>query len=232
MKAASLDIPSRDLGKPSLRPLASKLIDRLEAIERKLTPPGQPPPNLLTERMLLEQLDGRTGDAVAMERQRVLQRALDEVYFRPFIAAGKAMYVGAVTEVFNALAPVMRFPAGAATAATIVTPTRALWPRCRPRMEVIYTSAVGSTNLFSLRFTVRQFGAGGTTSPSALTVDWTAPGPAVANDVLATSAVITSGTLWSSPFGATRVSLTRLGPDGNANDLDVLLAVVTFEELA
>lgn len=176
--------------------------------------------------------DPKAADAVFLERQRVLRRALDELYFRPAIVAGRALYVGAVTEVANSLAFVMRLPAGATTAATVMVPEMALWPRCRPRMDVIYTSPVGSTNLFSLRFTLRAFGPGGTTTPSTLTVDWTAPGPAVANDILSTSAVITAGTVWTSPFGVVRPSLTRLGPDGNANDLDVLAAVVTMEELA
>lgn len=176
--------------------------------------------------------DVLAADAVTLERQRVIQRALDEVYLTATLAAGRVVYVGAVVEVQNNSAWVMRYPAGATTQAHASVARRQLWPRTVPRMTVYYTSAVGSTATFNMIFNVYAFGPGVTTAAASVSsISWNPAGPAVANTILSTSAT-TSTPLVASPAGVVQLELRRRNGDANPNALDVLLAVVTFEESA
>lgn len=173
------------------------------------------------------------SDAVPLERKRVVQRGIDEMYFAAELRPGAVIYTGAgAADGMNALAPVMILPVAISSQATANFGARKLWPKTRTRITAIYTSPVGSANLFSLVFAVVFFGPGGTTTGPNFSVAWTAPGPAVANAILQTTAVITAGTHLVTPFGVTRVQLRRAGPDANANDLHILWAGVSFEEVA
>lgn len=175
--------------------------------------------------------DALAADAVSLERERILQRALDEVYFRVDLVHSNVLYGGAAATANNADARVMRFP-DAGGFANMTVRTRDLWVATRPKLIVDYTSPVGSTANFDLAFVLFPFGPTGTTTATTLSVSWSAPGPAVANDILRTQGTITSGRFPSSPLGSVRCRLERLGTDANANDLDVLIAVVVFEETA
>lgn len=179
--------------------------------------------------------DVAVADAVTAERSRAIVRAIDEIYFSSVIAPGVATYFATAAEVVNGNAWVMRFPVGAGGSASRTTSTLALWPNTRLRFTVVYTSPVGNTATFNLRGVFWTFGPGVGTGVAAgsRVVAWTAPGPAVANDFLTTSAVITGARFGSTPLGGCRLMLQRFPvADANPNDLDVLLARVTFEEVA
>lgn len=178
--------------------------------------------------------DVLAADAVTLERQRVLQRAIDEVYFKVRMAAGLVVYEGVVTEPKNGDEVVSRFPAAALGVNAHMqrsVEARDLWPRTRPRVYVFYTSPVGDVKTFNLRFVLRCFGPGSTTVNSIFVTDFSPAGPAVANTVQRATCV--GGAVFpSSPFGVAQWRLGRLGGDANPNDLDILLAVVTLEETA
>lgn len=175
--------------------------------------------------------DIRDGDTVPLARKRSELRSLDETYFAAELRPGAVIYTGAgAVDGMNSFAPVLILPAAASTSAAANFGTRKLWPLTRPRLTVLYTSPVGSTALFGLTFTLVFLGPGVTTTAPFLSVTWTAPGPAVANTILSTSTTMSPHL--TQPFGATKVQLRRNGPDANANDLHVILAGVTFEEVA
>lgn len=241
MKPSKLGTPERDLGWAEIRPFAESLIRELErqakniqALDERQPGRREPPASGLAEaRRLLGNLALRTGDAVTLERQRVLHRALDEIYMTVSLAAGRVtVFAGGVATVPNGDANVLRFAPGALGAVERQEPMRQLWVRTRPRIDVLYTSPVGAVAAFSFRLLLRAFGAGLTTTAAPLVLNWTAAGPAVANTILLTTAYLTVAPVWSSPIGSVGVRLTRPAPDANPNDLDVLLAVVTFEEVA
>ena len=177
--------------------------------------------------------DSDSGDAVSLERKRVLLRAVDEAYFKVALGAGYSVYEGAVVETKNGDAFVMQFPAGVATRANRQVETRALWPLTRPRLDVWYSSPGGNVAAFNFGFVVRVYGAGSTTVNNTMTIDWTAPGPAVAGGVLKTT-VVGTARMPTSPFGVSHFRLVRnrVAIDANPNALDVILAVVTMEEVA
>jgi hypothetical protein len=236
MKPVNLAEPTTEGS--GLRPFGLALIARLESLERRLAEqsgrPGSAAAVLMAERALLDRLRVATD---SREGERILHRAVDEEYFRTPIAAGIAKYSGAgtLTEVLNNNAWVMRYPAAGSNHADVQVPIKALWPLTRPRIEILYTSPVGSTNTFNFRFTFWVFGPGVTTATAAVatSLDWSAPGPAVANDILKTSAVVTNARFPSSPAERVRFRLSRLpSPDANANDLDVLGVLIILEEVA
>lgn len=173
------------------------------------------------------------SDAVPLEVKRVIQRAIDEMYFRVSLAAGRVVYQGAVTEVIAGDAAVMRFPDGATTVAQTTVPARKLWVKTRPAISVWYSSPAGSTATFNFRLIVRAYGPGGTTTGAIVTLlDWSAAGPAAGGGVLLTTATST-GVFPTSPFGIVQVELRRLGAtDANNGNLDVLEADVVFQEVA
>lgn len=174
------------------------------------------------------------ADAVPLERARALRRAIDETYFKAELAAGTGVYEGAVTEPKNGDEVVMRFPAAAAGTNAHVQRSiaaRPLWVKTRPRLWIWYTSPVGSTNAFSIRFVLRVFGAGSTTVNNIFTVDFTPGGPAAAGGIL-TATVVGSAVFPTSPYGVAQLRVGRLGGDANPNALDILLAQIVFEEIA
>jgi hypothetical protein len=237
MKPEKLSTPDRDVGRPSIQPLMRALIDRVESIERRLAQQnGAPAASLQAERSLLSRLDIRPGDGITLEQKRILSRALDEVYFRRELAAGLLVYEGGAADAVNLNAVVARMPHGAAAPANNSfahrkVAYRDLWARTRPRLNLWYTSPVGSTAAFDLRFQVRMYAPGGTTAPATLfSVQLTPVGPAVANTVLFTTIVGTA--LVPSLPAPLRLTLVRLGGDANANDLDIVLGAVVFEEVA
>lgn len=182
------------------------------------------------------QIPGREikdGDATSFQRQRVLLRAVDETYFKVPLGSGYCAYEGAIVETKNGDAFVMQFPAGAPTRANRQVESRALWALTRPRLDVWYSSPGGNVAAFNFGFVVRVYGAGSTTVNNVMTVDWTAPGPAAAGGVLKTT-VVGTARFPASPFGVSHFRLVRnrLANDANPNALDVLLAVVTMEEVA
>lgn len=174
------------------------------------------------------------GDVVPFEVKRAVQRAVDETYFKAEIAAGSGVYEGTVTEPKNGDEIVMRFPAAAAGTNAHVQRSiaaRPLWVKTRPRLWIWYTSPVGNRNTFSIRFVLRVFGPGSLTTSNVFTVDTTPSGPLVANTVMSATAV-GSAVFPSSPYGVAQIRVGRLGGDANPNDFDLLLAQVTFEEIA
>jgi hypothetical protein len=241
LKPSKLGTPERDLGWAEIRPLAENLIGELERQAKKIQElergrqPAAPPlsPGLAEARRLLANLAMRTGDAVTLERQRVLHRALDEEYFRRELVATKVNYENGAADAKNGGAFVMRMPATAGTNPMLhdTVLERDLWPRTRPRLTIWYTSPVGSTNAFNLRFQLVHFPAGLTTAVAAVFSTVFQPaGPAVANTIL--SASVVGGAVVPSIASPIRLSIVRIGGDANANSLDILTALVTFEEIA
>lgn len=174
------------------------------------------------------------GDTVPLERKRALLRAVDETYFIVDIAAGDGVDEATITYPKNGDVIVRRIADAAAGTNTNFqrsVSTRKLWPGTIPRLNLWYTSPVGSTAAFSLRFVLRVFGAGAGMNSAVFVVDFTAPGPAVAG----TEAFISvkgGGLFPTSPYGIAQFRLGRLGGDANANDLDILLAQFVMEEQA
>lgn len=240
MKPVSLDIPSRDLGRSRIRDFGDALIRRLESVERRLAAKepsraGTPPVILTTERALLDRLDSQTGDAVTLERQRILHRALDEEYFRREMSSGTVVYEGGTAaDAINQNSAVMRVPATGVGVPSMIHRTfgmNELWARTRPRLLLWYTSPVGSTANFDLRFQLRMFAVGGTTAPGLLfSTNLVVPGPAVANTVL--FATVVGGAVVPAIPAPLRFTIARVGADPNVNALDIILAVVVFEEVA
>lgn len=241
MKAAGLQVPARDLGLPSIRPLAEALIKRLESLEARLAaqnlPVGSPVPpvHLGAERALLSRLESRTADAVTLERQRIRDRTIDELALSVELAPGNVTYVLGGADAVNNNADVMQLPVTAAGVNPMAKRTvklRDLWPRTRARLTMWYTSPGGSTNAFDLRFQLRHYPDAILTSGATLifSTQFTPAGPAVANTVLKTTVV--GASVLPSLTGPLRFSITRIGADANANALDILLAVVTLEEVA
>jgi hypothetical protein len=177
--------------------------------------------------------DNKAADPISFAQQRVRNSAMDEMYFGAEIRPAAAVYVGTgAADGMNSFAPVMVLPAGVLSSASMNVAARQLWVKTRPQVTIWYTATVGSTNTFNFRFVAVFFGAGGTTTGPFWDVAWTAPGPAVANVILTTQVVITSGVFLSSPFGVVRFQIQRQGPDANANDLQILLASVKLQEVA
>jgi hypothetical protein len=176
------------------------------------------------------------GDAVTLERKRALLRAIDETYFTVDFAPGLMIYEGGlITTPKNGNIFAARIPATAAGTNPSVYKTvsaRKLWPRTIPRLKLWYTSPVGSTNTFSVRFVLWVIGAGALTSATAIfATDMLVPGPTIANTEM--FATVKGGAMFpSSPFGGAEFRIGRLGGDANANDLDILLAQVVMEESA
>lgn len=217
MKAYSLAIPA---------PADRTLEQRLYEVERRFyASQGLPVPAPLLPR-------DPSAPGSGFERQRGLVRAIDETYFRERIVANSVIYsaAGGATAV-NGNTRVMRLPDALTTSASATFPARDLWVRTRPKVEVWYTSPTGSTNTFDLMFDLLWFGPGGNTTGGIMQVSWSPAGPAVANNILKTQAVQAS-LLPSSPFGVIRARVVRIGTDANIGDLDILQAVVTFEEVA
>jgi hypothetical protein len=220
-----------------LKPLALKLIERLEAQERRLAKlerlPAKPVA-LSAERLLADRLEGHAGHNAVMERERVLHRALDEEYLTRELAPGRVLYEAGGLDAINANAGVMRLPATLVTVNPMVhsqVGMNSLWPRTRPRLNIWYTSTVGAVAAFNLRFQARLYAVGGTTAPAVLfSTILTPPGPAVANTVLFATAL--AGAVIPSIPAPLRFAVVRIGGDANANDLDILLAKVVFEESA
>lgn len=175
--------------------------------------------------------DSLAGDTVTLENKRKLIRVIDETYFKVELGAGYCSYEGAAVDAKNGDALVMQFPAGAATRAYRHVVARQLWVGTRPRIEVWYSAPGGSVTPFNMGFVFRCFGVASSTVNVTGTLDWTPAGPAAAGTVMYTTAVM-GATMPSSPFGVVQIRLTRnrLANDANVNALDVLLAVVTFEE--
>lgn len=175
------------------------------------------------------------GDSVTLENKRKLLRALDETYFRVDIAAGDGVdEVGTITYPKVGDEVVRRFPVAAAGVNQNVqrsVAARDLWVKTVPRLYLWYSSPVGSTNTFSIRFVLRCFGDGSGMTSGVFVTDFAPPGPAIAGKVQ--RATVKGGAVFpSSPFGVAQFRYGRLGGDANANDLDVLLAQVVMEESA
>lgn len=168
------------------------------------------------------------------EIQRVRDRALDEEYFKRELASAHVTYENTAAAAKNGNAFVMRLPAtlaGTNPQVHDVVLERDLWPRTRPRLTLWYTSPGASTNAFNLRFQMYHFPAGLTTAVAVVfsTVHQPA-GPAVAGTILASTVV--GGAVVPSLAAPIRFTVARIGGDTNPNDCDILLAVVTLEEVA
>lgn len=185
----------------------------------------------------LTQPDADRTSTALFERERVLQRALDEEYFQRSLEPGRVTYeAGGLDAQSGAFAEVMRLPIAAVGTFPQVHRTArmgALYPRTRPRLTMWYTSPVGSTATFDLRFQLRVYPAGNLTSAIGnrlFNTTFTPAGPAVADTILTTTVV--GGAIMSSIPSPIRLTVARIGGDPNVNSLDILLAVITFEEIA
>lgn len=178
--------------------------------------------------------DNLAGDTIPLEKKRSLLRAVDETYFIVDLAAGDGVDEAAITYPKNGDVIVRRIADAAAGTNTNFQRTvsaRKLWPGTIPRLNLWYTSPVGSTATFSLRFVLRVFGVAGGMTSSVFVVDFTPPGPAVANTDMFVS--VKGGSMFpTSPYGVAQFRLGRLGGDANANDLDIVLAQFVMEEQA
>jgi hypothetical protein len=242
VKPATLGTPERDLGWAEIRPLAENLIEELERQAKKIQAleKGRQPaaplasPGLAEARRLLSRLSLRTGDAVTLERQRVLHRAADETYFRLVFSPGEGVLDGAATVVDGTtyVFPFEDYPAAAIAMRRKNVKLRELWPRTRVRMNLFYTSPVGSTNTFTVGFRLRQVGTGMSLATPFLVANPTAnvPGPAVANDVLFATLTTTAAMLPTPEVVS--LTFTRAAPDANANALRVILVEFVLQEVA
>lgn len=178
--------------------------------------------------------DSISADAITLERKRILQRAVDEVYFRIEIEPGQGVLSGAATAVDGTTYAFdfEDFPAAAGTNRRRNVRRKDLWPKTLIRMNVWYTSPVGSTNTFAIGVRVRQLGTGMSLATPALVANPTAnvPGPAVANDVLFAT-LTTTVALLPDPE-VVGLSFTRNAPDANANALRVILVEFVCQEVA
>ena len=185
---------------------------------------------------LTRPFDEREAPGVALERQRLRDRALDEEYFQRELFAGAVTYEVGAADAVNGFSAVMQLPASAPVTFPMVhrmCGMNQLWARTRPRLTMWYTSPVGSTNNFDLRFQVRLHAISALTTAAGSLVFSTqllAPGPAVANTVL--SATVVGGAIMPAIPAPVRLSIARIGGDANANAIDILLAVVVFQESA
>lgn len=237
MRPVSLGTPERDLGWAEIRPLAGNLIQELERqakkiqeLERQAGRRESPPAGLAEARRLLSRLSLRTGDTVTLERQRVLHRAIDEVYFWVEIEPGAGALLG--TSTVDATSFTFEdFPAAATTARRRTRRLLGLWPKTRVRLHLWYTSPVASTNLFTVGFSVRQVGVGTVLTASTLSATATAtpPGPGVINDILYTTLTATGDFRPALPVCLFTVFRQ---PDANANAFRFILAAFELEEVA
>lgn len=169
------------------------------------------------------------------EKDRVLHRALDEAYFRTSLMPGQGVLDGAATVVDATTFSwsFEDFPAAASARRRITVPRSALWPGCRVRLNLWYTSSVANAALFTVRYTVLQLGTGNDLGaiPAVLLTTFTAPGPAVANRVL--FATCTSAPSVVLPFPEMiQFTVGRTAPDANPNAFRLLLAEFVLEEVA
>jgi hypothetical protein len=166
------------------------------------------------------------------EKDRVLHRAVDEVYFRVEIPAGEGVINGGPGALDTTNFAFEDWPAAVVTGRRRVRRMRSLWPKVRTRMNLWYTSDVGSTNNFSVRFNIRQLATGMLLTAPALLFSTTfnAPGPAVANTVLFITQV--DATPWLPAPELCEFSVLRIGPDANANAFRFILAEFVLEEVA
>lgn len=178
--------------------------------------------------------DLEAADATTLERKRIRDRALDERYFQVELWPGAVLYEAGGADAINNNAGVMRLPVTAAGTNPMVhrqTKLLDLWPRARPRLTMWYASPGASTNTFNLRFQLRYYPAGGSTVvATTFSTILTPPGPAVANTILI--ATVVGGSILPATTAPLRFAIARVGGDSNANDLDILLAVVAMEETA
>lgn len=185
-------------------------------------------------KLLVTPRDVDAVGASTLTPQRVRDRLIQEMYFRVPLEAGKGIVQGGPT-VVDAATYGFTFediPAGVVTALRVGEGLRDLWPRTLIRVNVWYTSPVGSTNLFTFGIRLRQVAVGQLLSAPTVVVNqnWTAPGPAVANTALFTTFVASAVTL---PAAAMcNLTLVRIGPDANANALRFIRADFIFQEVA
>lgn len=175
-----------------------------------------------------------SGDAVPLERERVKIRAIDEDYFRVEMEPGVGGLQGASTVDAATLSYTFEdFPAAATTIRRRTRKARALWAGCGIRLNLWYTSPVGSANLFTLGFNYRPADAGASLAgtPTPANVTFTAPGPAVANDVLFIT-VVAPGKIILPGRRVAQFSFRRTGPDANPNDFRFVFAEFVMEESA
>lgn len=175
-------------------------------------------------------VESREVGTTRFEKDRVLQGALDEVYFRTTLTAGNCAYDAGVVEAANGQALCMQFPAGATNHVRRIEVSRDLWPRTRPRLNLWFTSDAGSTNTFTVRFTVRHFGAVTGNASLVFSLDFNPAGPAVAGDVKL--ATVVGSAVMPSLRAPVHFRVGRITGDANANKLDVLAAEVVLEEVA
>lgn len=168
------------------------------------------------------------------EKDRVLQRVLDEAYFPVEMEPGVGGLRGtSVVDSTTFSYTFEDFPPGVITVRRRARKLRGLWPKTGVRLNVWYTSPVGAIAPFTLNFSVRQLDAGLSLTAATLAINptFTVPGPAVANDVLFATYRATDGLILPAPR-VCQFSLRRSAPDGNPNDFRFILAEFVLEEVA
>ena len=235
MKAVALELPQTEV-----RDVAQRLYEversfgqRLYEVEkRQAEREGRPVPSRPEPPQPPQDLPQRSPGA-ERERQRTLLRAIDELYFRVEIEPGQGALDGA--SVIDATAVGFNFedfPAGANTSRRRNVRRRDLWPKTLVRMNVWYTSPVGSTATFNLAMRVRQLGTGMSLGTPALVsaVNALVPGPAVAGDILFATMVSTVALLPAPEVVG--FSFASIVGGTNVNALRWILAEFVCQEVA
>lgn len=176
--------------------------------------------------------DSRRADTSRLENGRIVHRALDELYFRIEIPAGEGVVNGGPPALDATNFAFEDFPPGAVTARRRVRKLRDLWPKCRTRLNLWYSSPVANVANFSVRFNIRQLATGMLVTAPALLFStmFNAPGPAVANTTLFITQI--DATPWLPAPELCEFSVLRVGPDANPNDFRFIFAELVLEEVA
>lgn len=173
--------------------------------------------------------DVKAGDAVTLERERIRQRATDELYYSMVLApgsGGEGPAIDITTEFHSFI-----LPAAALTPIHSTRPLRALWARTRVRVTAWVWTGGGVPGTFTLRLNAAQTGDGfavGAPAYSVFNQDFTVtPLTGKITKVMFNAA----GTINSSPGELVKIYLARLN-DGNGNALNLPCALIEFLEAA
>lgn len=174
---------------------------------------------------------GEPSPGAELEVKRVLERALDELYFSVVLAPGyhgEGPTVGAAVEFHY-----WSLPPGAVTAVHSHRPLRAHWPLTRARITVwVWTDAAVPGN-FTMRLNIAQtadgVGVGAPVYP-VFNHDFVIA-PAAANTVAKFNSIVPAASvLKTSPAELVKFYVARLN-DGNANNLYLHCALIELLEV-
>jgi hypothetical protein len=179
--------------------------------------------------LLIPPRDQDSAAALATQSQRALKAAADELYFQVVLApgsGGEGPAIDVTTEFHSFI-----LPAAALTPVHSTRPMRALWPKTRVRVTTWTWTGGGVPGTFSMRLNVAQTGDGfGVGAPAypVFNSDFTIS-PVM--NVVKKTVWNAAGIINSSPGELLKVYIARKN-DGNANVLNLMCALVEFQEVA